>query len=127
MEHSTGVFRNRFTLRKNNRALILAATCVVGLLVVLGTIFSGAPVAGTQTKAASAFEGGATPEMLDFALNFHDASDFAVFGGRAVRNSGNSTFRGRVGSEGPVTGVPGMPDGITPENRGQARKDLRDA
>jgi len=125
--NNIGVFRNRFTLRKNNRALILAGTCVIGLLFVLGTIFNGSRVATTQVQAAPAFEGGATPEMLDFALNFRDASDFAVFGGQSVRNEGNSTFRGRVGSTGPVSGIPGMPEGAVPENFGQAKKDLRDA
>jgi len=127
MNQNTGVSRNRFTLRKHSRALILAVTFVIGLLFVLGTVFSGSHLSSTPVQAAPEFQGGATPEMLAFALNFRDASDFAVFGGQSVHNQGNSTFRGRVGSGGPVTGVPGMPEGLTPENRGQAKQDLRNA
>jgi len=125
MKYNTSVFRNRFELR-DIRGLVLAG-CIVGLLFVLFMVFSGSRLATTQVSAAPAFEGGATSEMLDYALNFRQASDFAVFGGHAVHNQGNSTFRGHVGSAGEITGVPGMPDGIAPDNRGQVKKDLRDA
>src|SRR5437868_14965065 len=119
MEHSIRVFRNRFTFWNGKRALVLAVTFVIGLLFVLGTLFGGSRLGNTPVQAAPVFEGGATAEMLAYALNFGEASDLAVFGGRAVRNQGNSTFRGRVGSAGPVSGVPGMPEGIVPENYGQ--------
>jgi hypothetical protein len=106
----------------------LAATFVVGLLFVVGMLFTNSTVSNTRVQAQSAeFQGGATPEMLAYALNFGQASDLAVFGGRSVRNHGTSNFRGRVGSTGQIIGVPGFAENATPENFGQAKQDMRDA
>ena len=126
MKHTTRVSRNPFTLGRGNRYL-MAATFVVGLLFVGALLFSNSPISSTKVQAAPDFQGGATQEMLDYALNLGAASDLAVFGGRSVRNVGESTFRGRVGSTGQITGVPGMPDGASPENFGQAKQDAKRA
>src|SRR5688572_14491352 len=117
---------DRFLARRNvfglsNRAFLLAATVVVGICCIWGTTFNNAPTANAQVE----FQGGATPEMLNFALNFRDASDFAVFSGRGIRNQGDSTFRGRVGSTGEIEGISVGQD--SRENYGQAKQDLKDA
>jgi len=107
----------------------LAATFVVGLLFVVGMLFSNSSISNThvQAQVSPGFEGGATPEMLAYALNFGAASDFAVFGGHGVHNRGASTFRGTVGSTGLITGIPGLAENASPENFGQAKQDMKDA
>ncbi|MBK7705571.1 MAG: DUF3494 domain-containing protein [Acidobacteria bacterium] len=90
-------------------------------------LFGSTFVGTTKVSAQQISPGGATQEMLAFALNFNTASDFAVFGGNGVRNRGVSRFRGSVGSTGTIEGVAGMPDGVSRENRRQAKQDLRDA
>jgi len=106
---------------------LFAATVVAGILFIWGTTFNGSSLSTTKASAASEeFQGGATPEMLAFALNFHDASNFAVFGGHGVRNRGESVIRGNVGSTGVMTNVPGGSD-VRGENYGQAKQDLKDA
>ena len=127
MKHTTRVSRNPFTLGRGNRYLITAATFVVGLLFVGGMLFSSSSISTTKVQAAPDFQGGATQEMLDYALNLGAASDLAVFGGRSVRNSGQSTFRGKIGSTGQIIGVPGIPDGASPESFGQAKQDMQRA
>jgi hypothetical protein len=128
MKNSPRVSKGVFTFGADNRFLYVAATFVVGLLFVLGVLFGNPSVGNSRVQAQGAleFEGGATPEMLAYALNFGAASDLAVFGGRAVHNEGNSTFRGTVGSTGRITGVPGS-ENISPENFGQAKQDMKDA
>ena len=129
MKNTTRVSRGVFTFGSGNRSLYLAATFVVGLLFVAGMLFSNSSISNTrvQAQSASEFQGGATPEMLAYALDFGQASDLAVFGGRSVRNHGTSNFRGRVGSTGQIIGVPGLAENATPENFGQAKQDMRDA
>ena len=123
MNYSTRVSRSRFAFGKSGRALVTTTVLIVGVLVVLGTFFSASVSTPKVAAAQAEFAGGATSEMLAYALNFGEASDFAVFGGRNLRNRGNSVFRGRVGSGG---GVEGMPE-VVPENYGQAKKDMQDA
>ncbi len=113
---------------KHNRALLVATLFTAGLLFVVGGFFGLPAITSTRVAAAQVeFQGGATQEMLDYALNFGRATDFAVFGGRRVVNRGESNFRGRVGSGGNVEGVAGMTEGESPESRGQAKQDLKDA
>lgn len=122
MKYSTRVPQRRFTFTKKTSCALLAVAFVSGLLFFSSTYWS------RSSRAAQVeFQGGATPEMLAYALNFGDASDFAVFGGQRVRNQGQSVFRGRVGSGGTYEGIPGMPDGAAPENYGQAKQDLKNA
>ena len=119
------VARKTFGLSKG--ALFIAATVVVGILFILSTFFSGSQLGTTKARAAQTeFAGGATAEMLAYALNFGAASDFAVFGGRSVRNRGETTFRGNVGSSGTMSGF-NLPETIDPERYGQAKQDMRDA
>src|SRR5829696_3894310 len=129
MKDSIRVSRNRFTFGRNYRALLSAVALAIGFLFVFSVFFSGTTsVSPAKANAAQVeFQGGATPEMLAYALNFGDASDFAVFGGHGVTNHGQSTFRGRVGSAGTIAGVPGMPDGAAPESNGQAKQDMKRA
>lgn len=127
MKDSIRVSRNRFIFGRNYRALLLAVGVVTGLLF-MSTFFAGTTAITPRTAAAvQEFQGGATPEMLAYALNFGDATDFAVFGGRSVRNQGESVFRGRVGTAGTYENIPGMADGVIPENLGQAKQDLKTA
>lgn len=127
MKDSIGVPKNRVTLKKNTRMFFVAMAVAIGLLCVTAALFR--TPAGAEVKASAAeleFQGGATTEMLNYALNFGEASDFAVFGGRRVRNQGDSVFRGRVGA-GEYEGVPGYPEGAAPENNGQAKQDMKNA
>jgi hypothetical protein len=101
---------------------------VVGTAFFANTFFSGSPVSTPKAQAAEAvFLGGATPEMLAYALNFKAASDYAVFGGRSVRNRGESVFRGNVGSPGNVSGIANFPEERNAERLGQAKQDMKDA
>ncbi|HUR96639.1 MAG TPA: ice-binding family protein [Pyrinomonadaceae bacterium] len=129
MKNSTRVSRDVFTFGRGNRSLYVTATFVVGLLFVAGMLFSNSSISNSRVQAQSAaeFQGGATAEMLAYALNFGAASDLAVFGGRAVRNHGTSSFRGRVGSTGQVIGVPNLTENASPESFGQAKQDMKDA
>ena len=124
MKDSIRMSRSRSVFGRGTRALFAVAS-VIGLLFVAGAFFNSTPVTSSRVMAAPEFQGGATAEMLAYALNFGEASDFAVFGGRSVRNSGESTFRGRVGSAGRVEGVPG--DSAAPESYGQAKQDMKTA
>jgi hypothetical protein len=122
---------NRFVARsvfgRGSSVLFIAATFVIGSLFILNTFLNSSPVSTTKVQAAEIeFQGGATPEMLAYALNFKAASDFAVFGGRSVRNRGESTFRGNVGSPGNVDGIQNLPE-RDPESLGQAKQDMKDA
>ncbi|MEO8572784.1 MAG: ice-binding family protein [Pyrinomonadaceae bacterium] len=129
MSNTTRVSRTGFTVGRENRSLFMAATFVVGLLFVVGMLFSNSSISNTrvQAQAAPEFQGGATSEMLAYALNFGAASNLAVFGGRRVHNHGTSSFRGSVGSTGPITGIPGLAENASPENFGQAKQDMKDA
>jgi len=104
---------NRFNVRTTfgfgrNRGLLFAGAVAIGILFFMITIYNGSPVSPTKVQAAGReFRGGATPGMLDVALNFSDATRYAVFGGHSISNRGNSTFRGQVGSDGSVTGIEG--------------------
>jgi hypothetical protein len=120
---TSGTFRS--TGRKY-RSLVLAATLVVGFLFIYGVVLNRSSFVAPKAMAApEAFRGGATPEMLDFALNFGEASSYAVYGGNKVTNRGNSVFRGSVGSGGIVMNVPGVSDSAV--GNGQAKRDLRNA
>lgn len=127
MKDINRISQKRSTFGKHNRALLMATLFTAGLLFVVGGFF-GLPAA-TSTRVAAAqveFQGGATQEMLDYALNFGRAGDFAVFGGRRVVNRGQSNFRGLVGTTGNMEGVPGELDGESRQNHGQAKQDLKD-
>jgi len=119
-------FNVRTTFGKSrNRGLFAAGAIAIGILFFMITIYSGNPVVTTKVQAAGqTFRGGATPEMLAFALNLKGASQYAVYGGRAVHNHGNSVFRGDVGSAGTVDGVAGASN---LRGNGQAKQDLSDS
>jgi hypothetical protein len=129
---STKMKNNRFVARsvfgRGNRALLLfVAAIVLGALYISSTSFNSSSVSTTKVQAAEIeFQGGATPEMLAYALNFNAASDFAVFGGRSVRNRGESIFRGNVGSSGTTEGIQNLPE-RDPESLGRAKQDMKDA
>jgi len=106
--------------------LVIAATLVVGLLFLM-TAFqnSSSPVAPKVQAAGQGFRGGASPEMLAYALDLKSGNAYAVFGGHGVRNHGNSTFRGQVASTGSVSGVATVSE--VRNGHGQGRQDLSDA
>jgi hypothetical protein len=115
-----------FRFVSNNRALLGAVTLVIGILFVLSMSFG--PTSASTAKAASQEDqSGVSQEMLAYALNFKTASNFAVFGGHAVRNNGDSQFRGIVGSTGTIDGIAGMPDNFSDADYAQAKQDLLDA
>jgi len=122
--------KTRFNVRttfgtSRNRGLFAAGAIAIGILFFMITIYSGNPVVATKVQAAGQnFRGGATPEMLAFALDLKGANQYAVYGGHAVHNHGNSVFRGDVGSAGIVDGVAGASD---VRGNGQARQDLSDS
>jgi hypothetical protein len=126
MKDSHLTVRDKFKSGLGVRAVLLAATVVVGLLFVLNTFYAGAGAQKVSAAQAN-FQGGATPEMLAYALNFKDGTDFAVFGGNSVRNHGNSTFRGNVGSTGVMDGVAKSGDLRGGVSYGQAKQDIGDA
>ena len=123
---------NRFNVRttfgfSRNRGLLFAGAVAIGILFFMITIYNGSPAVATKVQAAGqGFRGGATADMLAVALNFNDSARFAVFGGHGIRNHGNSTFRGEVGSDGTVTGIESYSDSARGGN-GQARQNLRDS
>ena len=123
---NTSRFNVRTTFGKSrNRGLFAAGAIAIGILFFMITIYSGNPVVSPKVQAAGQnFRGGATPEMLAFALDLKGANQYAVFGGHAVHNHGNSVFRGDVGSAGTVDGVAGASD---LRGNGQARQDLSDS
>lgn len=128
MNNSQSTVRNNFKFRVVNRAILFAAAFVVGILFVLGAFFQHSSIGSVKVQAASTeFQGGATPEMIAYALNFRTAGNYAVFGGRSVRNRGESTFRGSVGSSGTVSGVANLPEAASPESYGRAKQDMKDA
>jgi len=114
-------------LRAKDRALLFATVVAVGVLFVLGTTFWPAAPSTTRALAASQPEtqGGATAEMLAVALDLKSATDFAVFGGHGVHGNNETVIRGHVGSNGEISGL-NVPES-SPENRGQAMQDLKDA
>lgn len=122
----------RFNVRttfgfSRNRGLLVAGAIAIGILFFMITIFNGPSAITTKVKAAgSDFRGGATADMLAVALNLNDGARFAVFGGHGLRNHGNSTFRGEIGTEGTVTGIENFTSDLRGGN-GQARQNLRDA
>jgi len=83
------------------------------------------PVAPKVEASSQGFRGGASPEMLAYALDLKSGNTFAVFGGHGVRNHGNSTFRGEVASSGTVSGIASSSD--VRGGHGQERQDLSDA
>ncbi len=98
------------TGKTNNRMLLGVAALAVGIMFVLGWSF--APSFMTSVSAANQeTAGGATTEMLNYALNFRSASNLAVFGGNSVSDNG-SEIRGVVGSTGDVTGSIGKCNGL---------------
>jgi len=124
MNSNRSVKRTGFTFRYGKRFLIVAAALVVGILFFM-TAFqnSSSTVSARVQTGDSSFRGGATPEMIAYALDIKDSGQFAVFGGHGVRNHGNSTFRGEVGSTGTVSGVASDVRG----GNGQAKQDLSNA
>ncbi len=80
-----------------------------------------------STGASSTQEGVHTEEvtaqMLNFALNFHSASNLAVFGGRSVTDNG-SDIRGVVGSPGEMRGI--QSSAVSSSDPAQAHRDVLD-
>ncbi len=110
------------TGKTNNRMLLGVAAIAVGIMFVLGWSF--APSFMTSVSAANQeTAGGATTEMLNYALNFRSASNLAVFGGNSVSDNG-SEIRGVVGSTGDVTGV--SANAMDSGDQAAARRDLSD-
>lgn len=119
--------RTTFSFGRLSLAVLLAATLVVGFLFTLNSLKSGANAGISKVSAAQVqFQGGATPEMLAYALNFKSATNFAVFSGHGVQNRGQSNFRGNVGSTGTLDGVPNTSD-LSGTNYGQAKQDISDS
>ncbi len=93
----------------------------LGVLLVAVIIVSGLGLAPSGSKVSAAsqeYAGGATVEMLNYALNFKSAQSLGVFGGNSVSDNG-SDIRGTVGSTGEVLGVASnaMSLGDAAENR----------
>ena len=88
----------------NNRALLGAVALVVGIMIVLGWSFAPSSIGAAKVSAAGE-NGGATAEMLAYALNFKSASNLGVFGGNSVTDQGSSQINGVVGSTGNVAGL----------------------
>lgn len=111
---------------KLRSALTIASILLLGILFIIGATFNGRSVATTKVAASQVtFQGGATDEMLAFALNFGEASNLAVFGGRNLSNHGQSVFRGDVGSAGRTTGIESL--SVRSYNFGQAKQDMKRA
>src|SRR6476469_2022935 len=72
------MFRNRTAV---------AVAFVIGILVLGGLV--GMSSIGSTTVSAAQIEsrGGATQQMLDFALNFRSATNFEQFGANGARNA----------------------------------------
>ncbi len=108
--------------KTNNRAILGVAVIAVAVMIALGWSF--APSFTTSVSAANQeTAGGATTEMLNYALNFRSASNLAVFGGNSVSDNG-SEIRGVVGSTGDVTGV--SANAMDSGDQAAARRDLSD-
>ena len=64
---------------RNNRALLGVAALAVGIMIVLGWSFAPSSVSSTVSAANQENLGGASAEMLNYALNFKSASSLAVY------------------------------------------------
>ncbi len=105
-----------------DRAIVGVAVLVVAVMIAFSWSF--APSFMTTVSAANQeTAGGATTEMLNYALNFRSASNLAVFGGNSVSDNG-SEIRGVVGSTGDVTGV--SANAMDSGDQAAARRDLSD-
>ncbi|MEP6944903.1 MAG: hypothetical protein ABJA02_03230, partial [Acidobacteriota bacterium] len=77
------LFRNRTAV---------AVAFVIGILVLGGVIGMSSYTTTPVSAAQIANHGGATDEMLAFALNFKRATDFEVAGSNGFRNAAGSSF-----------------------------------
>ncbi len=103
-----------------NRTLFGIAVLLISIMMLLGWSFatSSASAAGQDNS------GGASAEMLAYALNFKSASNLAVFGGNSVGDQG-SEIRGVVGSTGEIAGV--ASNALSVGDAAEAKRDLLDA
>ncbi len=106
------------------RALLSAAAMLVGIIVVLGWSFAPSSASSTVNAANQEVQGGATTEMLAYALNFKSASNLGVFGGNSVTDE-DSDIRGLVSSAGDIAGV--SSSALSVGDPSEARRDLLDA
>jgi Ice-binding-like/FG-GAP-like repeat len=75
-----------------NRTVVIAAAFAIGILI-LGGLVGMSSIGSTTVSAAQApIHGGATADMLNFALNFKKASGFEQFGANGMRNGAGDSF-----------------------------------
>lgn len=122
MKYNKSTTRNTLKSGLVRRASVAVAVLTVGIFFAASLLLNNSSVGNVKVNAADQeFGGGASPEMLAFGMNFKTASDFAVFSGRNIRNRGESTFRGSVGSVGTVSGIENLPEPRNPVNYAQAK------
>ncbi len=108
----------------SDRGLLAAVGLSVGLVLILAWSFGPSQISSKVSASDRDTEGGATAEMLNYALNFRSAQSLGVFGGNSVSDQG-SEIRGIVGSTGDVHGV--QSNALSTGDATGAQRDLLDA
>jgi hypothetical protein len=103
------------------RGRFLTVVLLFGISLIVA--WSITPSTGASSTQEGVHTEEVTAQMLNFALNFHSASNLAVFGGRSVTDNG-SDIRGVVGSPGEMRGI--QSSAVSSSDPVQAHRDVLD-
>ena len=79
-----------------NRTVVIAAAFAIGILVLGGLVGMSSIGSTTVSAAQVSNRGGASADMLDFALNFKRASNFELMGSNGLRNGAGDSFASKA-------------------------------